>query len=88
MQVWKMKKPKYLHEYIWLEQTLFLKLVHMGSQVNHKIQLFWVKEVWLVPIGHPNRMDFIHVSDFHAESRPLSLYTEPTTPPLRLIRLL
>ena len=28
---------------------VFLKLVHMESQVNHKTQPFWVKVVHLVP---------------------------------------
>ena len=28
---------------------VFLKLVHMESQVNHKTQTFWVKLVHLVP---------------------------------------
>ena len=34
------------------QQTLFLKLVHTESQVNHKTQPFWVKVVHLVPIDH------------------------------------
>ena len=35
-----------------IEQTLFLKLVHTGSQVNHKTQLFWVGRVHQVLNGH------------------------------------
>ena len=30
-------------------KMVFLKLVHMEYQVNHKTQLFWVKVVHLVP---------------------------------------
>ena len=31
---------------------LFLKLVHMEYQVNHKFQPFWIKRVHLVPNVH------------------------------------
>ena len=38
---------------------VFLKLVHTESQVNYKIQLFWVKVVHLVPNDHTQAGDDI-----------------------------
>ena len=36
----------------FLNETLFLKLVHMVSYVNDNIQLFWFKRIRLVPNSH------------------------------------
>ena len=58
-------KMQYILPHIFSpSQTLFWKLVHTESLVNHKTQPFWIKGVWLKPFQNKKVLEIFQMHRF------------------------